>query len=60
MSEYEKWLGELYDMTEDRMQVTRSDAQGIIGAKGDTTRHLWKIGTSAGAAYRYLFDRGAK
>ena len=58
MSEYEKWLGKLYDMTEDRMKVTRSDAQGIIGAKTDTVRHLWKLEMSVDGAYQYLFGDG--
>ena len=57
MSDYDKWNGEVIDHVEMMLDITRSDAQGIVMAQAFTLSRSWAKALSAKATAEIIADK---
>lgn len=60
LSPYAVWEGEVFEEVERLAEVTRSDAQGIVGAQEFTMSQAWGAGLSAADAAKRVLDASAQ
>ncbi len=47
LGNYSQWIGEIYAVVETKLEVTRSDAQGIVDGQAFTLAKMWSLAASA-------------
>lgn len=56
LSPYAAWEGEIYEHIEEKLEVTRSDAQGIVMAQEFAMSQAWGMGLNSVDAAKKIMD----